>query len=449
MDTKINKISDIEQEIEVTLGYDEIKSDIDDAYNKEKKNISIPGFRKGKVPMQMLKKMYGEAIEYKASEEIANKKFWEALQAENVQPVSTPSLVDLDYKPGEKLSFKVRFEVKPELEVKDYKNLEIEKIVFNIKDEDIDAEIARLKQANSTFEDAEVVEGNEYKVNLDLQRVDEEGNVVEGTKSENLDVTLNDPNVNPELRDNSQGKKVGDTFKFDFVDEHMHGEEVHRVDYHYEVTVKKIEKMILPEENEEFFKKVSRDKATSLDELKAIIKEEFNKYNEKQSEELFTNALINKIVENNDFTPPSGFINSIKENIIKMEKENARRQGYPVYDALLEQQAAPRAEFTAKWQIILESIAKTENIEVTDEDLKKLAEEDAAKTGISVDKLVNYYKESNRKDSLLDEKILNFLKENTVIKEVDAEEKSKEMEAAKHDHEHDHDHEHNDDENKK
>lgn len=429
MDTKINKISDIEKEIEVILGYDEIKQEIEEAYQKERKNIAMPGFRKGKVPMGMIKKMYGEAIEYKTCEDIANEKFFEVLKSSEILPVNTPSLTDLNYEKEKQLSFKVSFQVKPELEVKDYKGIEVEKIVFNIKDEDIAEEIARLKQAHSSFEETEVVDGKEIKVNLDLQRVDDNGTPVVGTKKENLDVNLNDANVHPDLYANSQGKKVGDTFKFDFVDEHMHGEEVHRVDYHYDVEVRKIEKIVPPAENEEFFKKVSRDKASSMDELKAIIKEEFDKYNEKQSEELFTNALINKIVDNNDFTPPSGYVDTIRENIVKMEKENAKRQGYPVHDVLLKEQAAPRAEFTAKWQIILENIARVEEITVNDDDLKEIAAKDAEKTGISVDKLVNYYKESGRKDSLLDEKILNFLKENAVIKEVDAEEKAKENQA--------------------
>jgi len=429
LDTKVNKISDSEQEIEVTLGYDEIKSDIDNAYIKEKANISIPGFRKGKAPLGMIKKMYGEAIEYKVCEDTANKKFWEVIESNGFLPVSAPSLVDLDYKAGEKLTFKVRFQIKPELDVKNYKGIEIEKIIFNVKDTDIEEEINRLKYANSSYEEAEVVDGKDFKLNIDLQRVDENGVPLVGTTRENLDVNLNEPNINPQLFDNSQNKKVNDTFAFNFVDEHMHGDEVHRVDYNYSVEIRKIEKVVLPEETVEFFNKVSRDKASSMDELKNLIKEEFNKYNERQSDELFTNALINKIVENNDFTPPSGYVDTIRENIVKMEKENAKKQGHHFHEILVNEQAAPRAEFTAKWQIILENIARVENLEVTEDDVRALAEQDAEKTGISVDKLIKYYMDSSKKDSLLDDKILNFLKENAVIKEVDAEQKAKEREA--------------------
>merc|ERR1711879_96681 len=165
LDTRINKISDIEKEIEVILGYDEIKKELEEAYHKERKNIAMPGFRKGKVPMGMIKKMYGEAIEYKACEDIANDKFFEVMKSSELQPVNTPSLTDLNYEKEKQLTFKVKFQVKPELEVKDYKGVEVEKIIFKIRDEDIDGEIARLKQSNSSFEETDVVEGKDVKVN--------------------------------------------------------------------------------------------------------------------------------------------------------------------------------------------------------------------------------------------------------------------------------------------
>ena len=118
METKINVISEAENELEVSLSYDEILPEIEEAYKEERKNISMPGFRKGKVPTSMLKKMYGEAIEYKASEKIANSKFWNIVDEMGLKPISTPQLVDIDYDFGKKLSFKIKYEVMPQIEVK-------------------------------------------------------------------------------------------------------------------------------------------------------------------------------------------------------------------------------------------------------------------------------------------------------------------------------------------
>ncbi len=152
MESKVNILSNTEHELEVKLTYSEIKEDIEAAYLKERKSITMPGFRKGKVPMPMLKKMYGEAIEYKASEDIANKKFWDAVKDQKLKPLSMPQMSALDFKMNESLDFKVKYEVKPTLELKGYTGLEIEKPIFKVKDEDIETEVNNLLKSKATFE---------------------------------------------------------------------------------------------------------------------------------------------------------------------------------------------------------------------------------------------------------------------------------------------------------
>ncbi|NOX17541.1 MAG: trigger factor [Chlorobi bacterium] len=432
METKVNVINDSEHELEVTLGYDEISEEIKEAYKKEGKSISVPGFRKGKVPMHMLKKLYGDAIEYKAAEDIANKKFWDIVKEQNLEPINVPAMVDLDFVRGEKLFFKVRYEVKPVIEVKDYTGLEIEKPIYKIKESDVEKEIELLKKNHATFEDAEKVDGNDFKITIDLQRVDKDGNIIEGQKNENFEVDLSDEKTNPVIAQNAQGKSVGETFDFSFIDEHKHGEETHREEYFYKAEIKKIQKSVLPEENEEFFKKISNDKATNLDEMKKIIYEDYEKYFADQSEKVYQSNLLAKVVENNDFTPPKGYTDSILERLIEAEKENAARYGVKdVNVEALKTNLRPKAEWNAKWQIILESLAAKENIKVDDDELKNLAEEESKTTGISVDKLIKYYKDSHRDLSLLEDKVIDFLKENNKIKEVDPEENKKEKEEEK------------------
>ena len=151
MDTKVNILTDCEHELEVTLSYDEIKGDIDKAYKEEGKTIQIPGFRKGKAPLAMLKRMYGDAIEYKASEKIANDRYWKIVDEQKLEPISAPSMTNLDFQPGEKLAFSVKYEVKPKLELKDYKGLEIEKPIFKVKDESIENEVKLALKSKAEF----------------------------------------------------------------------------------------------------------------------------------------------------------------------------------------------------------------------------------------------------------------------------------------------------------
>lgn len=432
MEFKVNNLSDISQEVEINLTYEEILPEIQEAYREEVKTIQIDGFRKGKAPMAMVKKLYGEAIEYKASDKIATKKFWEVVDKENLKPISTPHLVDIDFQIGSKLFFKIQYEVKPKLTVKDYKNIEVEKPLFKLKEEEIEKEVDYLLKPYLKYESAESVEDQNCKITVNLQKLDENNAPVIGQRSENMLIDLADEKVNPQIKENALNKKVNETFPFTFVDEHYHGEELHREEYRYEAEITKIEKAVQPELTEEIFKKISNNKATTMDELKNVLRENFTQYYKKQSEEIYVNNLLNEIVKNNDFTPPTGYVESIHKRLVEMEIENAKRYNMPHIDEKgISEYFKPRAEWNAKWQIILESLAEAENIKVEDSELEELAKQESEKTGISVEKLVKYYRDTNRAEVQLEEKVIEFLKANNKVKEIDADEKIKEKKESK------------------
>jgi trigger factor len=432
LESKVNVITDTEHELEVQLEYSEIKNEIDEAYRKERKSITMPGFRKGKVPLPMLKKVYGEAIEYKASEDIANKKFWDVVKEQDLKPISMPQMTDLDFQVNQSLSFKVKYEVKPVLDVKKYTGLEIEKPVFKVKDEDITAEVNNMLKSKAEFELAEIVEGNNYRITVDLQRVDEDGKDIEGSKSENMVIDLSDSKVNENIVKNAQDKKLGEEFEFSFTDKHMHGDHEHIEDYNYLAVVKKIEKIVMPKETEELIQQLSGKKAKTVEELTNFTKDNYEKYYSDQSDRIFDNSLLAEIVKNNDFDPPKGYVETVLERLIETEKQNAKQYKQPIPDEkVLRENLKDKASWNAKWQIIMENIATKEKIEVTDADLEETAKEEAEKIGIPVEKLVKYYKDTNRKDSLIEEKVYKFLKENNKAVEVDPDEKAKEAKLKK------------------
>jgi len=422
LESKVNVISDYEYELEINLSYDEIKSEIDEAYKKERKNIELPGFRKGKVPLDMLKKMYGDAIEYKASEDIATKKFWEIVEEQELKPISTPQLTDIDFQRGTKLFFKVKYEIMPKIKLKDYKGLEIEKPIFTIKDEDIEKEVEYIQKSASTFEEVDNIADEKNKITVMLQKLDEDGNRVEGTVSDNMVIDLTDERVNKNIRENAIGKKVGEEFSFEFTDEHSHGEEKHVVTYKYSAVVKKIEKIVYPEMNEEFIKKVTRDKAATVDELRNEIRTNIQQYYDNQSDSIYSNSLLNEVIKNNNITAPPGYTELLLDRFLEAEKEEAKRRGNKNFDEKgVRDNLKSKAEWNAKWQIVLENLSEIENIKVEDEDIVKLANEEAEKTGISVEKMMKFFKDSNRSASLLEDKVIAFLKANNKIKEVDPE----------------------------
>jgi len=433
LNIKLNELSDSEQQLEVTLEYGEISPEIENAYNEERKNITLDGFRKGKAPIGMIKKIYGEAIEYKASEKIANKKFWDFVDSEKLKPVSTPQIVDIDFTPGSSLSFKIKFEIKPKLRLKDYKGIEVEKPLFKIKEGEVQKEIDYLLKPFLQYQTADLIENSSFRITVNLQRLNDDGTSYQEAKNENMVIDLDDEKVNKELVTNAIGRKTGEVFGFSFVDEHYHGEEMHIEKFNYRTELLKIEKMIRPEITEEIVKKISGNKASTLDEFSLILHKNFEEYYAKQSEEMVENNLLNIVVKNNDFVPPAGFVSTVHKRFVELERENAKRYKVPHFDEKsVAEYYKPRAEWNAKWQIILENLADAEGIKVEDAELEQIAQQEAEKTGISVAKLVKYYKDTNRNESMLEEKVIKFLKENAVIKEVDAEKRINEKKGHKH-----------------
>jgi len=427
LEYKINDITDSEREVEVTLPYDEIKNDIKTEVKKQTKNLQIPGFRKGKVPLTMLKKMYGDALEYEASEKVANNKFWDIAKEKSLKPIGQPQLVDIQFNPNENLSFKVRYEILPELDVNNYKELEIELPDFTVRDEDINYEIERILKANAAYEETDVVgEDKNYILNVEVQRVDKDGNPFEDSKPEVIDIDLSNEKVNTEILSNSKGKKPGESFSFSFKDEHTHKvddkEEKHVVEYFYNAKINSIKKINLPPLNEELIKKVTKDKLSTEEELRDGIRKDIQAYYDQRTDEILRNKLLQQIVDNNDFIPPQTMVKNVLDDLVKQQEEQIKKSGYKKFDRKsAESNLEKSAELEVKWFLIKNAIIKKENISVNYEDLQELAKKDAETTGLPEDKLINYYKTSGIQERLLDKKLFDFLKEQTKIKKVNPE----------------------------
>lgn len=432
METKINEITNSERELEVTLSYDEIKDDITAQVRKQTQKIQLPGFRKGKAPMHLLKKMYGDALEYEASEKVANDHFWKIAKEKELVPIGQPRMTDIKFNPNVDLQFKVKYEVVPQIEVNDYKDQEIEIPDFQATEEEITNEIENIVKSNAVLEDAEVVgEDNNYSMEVEIQRMNDKGEPFEGTKKEKMQIDLSNPQINPEIRENAKGKKAGETFTFSFKDEHTTKDEEGKEEkteetYSYSVDIKSIKKITLPALDEELIKKVTKDKVSNEAEFRENIKKDIQSYYDKRSDEVLRNKLISLIVEKNNFTPPSTIVDNVLEDYIKKEQEHIKKHNHkPVSREELANNLRPIAEADVKWFLIKDEIEKKENITVTDEDLQNLAKTESEKIGVPEDKLLNYYKTSNYKGNLVDQKLFEFLKEKNKITRIDPETYSK------------------------
>ncbi|MCX6137359.1 MAG: trigger factor family protein [Ignavibacteriales bacterium] len=212
MEVNVNTINDSEREIEINLTQEELTPQIEAAYRKASSVIEIRGFRKGKAPLSLIKRMYGEIIESDAIDEIANEWFRKAIEERQINPIGTPVMVDLKYKQNEPLSFKVKFDIKPEFELKEYKGLEVEKPVHAVKDEEVAEEIRRLRQAHATYEPATAVGGTDYIVTADMQELDETGAVIPNRKRNGMKVDMNESTTEKEIKEALKSAETGGVY---------------------------------------------------------------------------------------------------------------------------------------------------------------------------------------------------------------------------------------------
>jgi trigger factor len=190
--------------------------------------------------------------------------------------------------------------------------------------------------------------------------------------------------------------------------------------FDYEVLILGIKKLTLPEMNEELIKKATKDKLATETELRSEIEKNIQNYYDQKAEEYTRNRLIGLIITKNDFTPPSLMVDSILDEMVKSEEERLKKQGMKKVDTkYLREYLQPSALNEVKWYQLKTEIQKKEKIEVTDQELEELANQDSEKTGLPIDKLLNYYKSSNQVERMLDKKTFDFLKMNNEIKKVD------------------------------
>ena len=423
MEHNVVDLSSSEKEVEIKLQYDEIKNEITEEVKKQTKKVQIPGFRKGKAPLSMLKKMYGNSFEYEASEKIANSFFWKLAEENQFKPIGQPTMTDIKFEPEKELSFKVKYETLPVLDIKDYKGL-----VFDIPDliageDEIAKEIDYILKSNKTLEAAEIILDNNFIIDADVVLDKKNGEKLDELKHEKMQIDLTSEGVAKEIVENSLNKKVGESFNFTFKDEHKHKledgtEETHKEEYTYQVNILGIKKIVLPELNAELIKKVTHDKVSTENDLRDEIKKDIQHYYEQQTEEMVKVKLVGEIIKNNDFVPPKSLINNILEEYVKNEEEKSKKSKYPFNKDETRKRLSKSAESEVKWYLIGNEIKKKESITMTDADLTEMAEKEAQKTGLPLDKIINYYKTSNHSERILEQKLFDFLKSNNTFNKV-------------------------------
>lgn len=390
MKVAANELSKNKVELTIEVPEEDFEVSLQKAYKIVVKKVNIPGFRKGKAPRHILEKMYGrEIIMEEALQDAVPKAFEQALEEVKEQyiPVSDPEYDMVEMEKGKPFIFKAVFDSKPEVKLGQYKGIEVEKALIEVKAEEVDAEIEKMRQRYAKLE---VVE-NEAALQGDVLTIDFvgkiEGVAFEGGTGENYPLELGSNSFIPGFEEQLIGTKVGETkdVEVNFPSEY-HAEDLAGKAAVFSVTVHEIKRKELVALDDEFAKDVSE--FATLQELRQDTENKLKEKAEKKAELDLRGNVVNQVVENSELELPESMIENRTLQMVNDFAYHISQQGIP-FDKYLEltktnledikKTYRPQAESQVKADLILEEIAKVEKIEATEEELaeeiKKTAEQ--------------------------------------------------------------------------
>lgn len=417
MEVTVKELTEVSREIEIVADAKELMPHFQKAYKEYRPKIEIRGFRKGKAPLDLVKKLYGEVIENESLETVAGDLYRQVVKEKELKPIGDPRLVDLNFKRGESLQCKIQYDVRPKINLKQYKNVSVEKTVHTVTPNEVEQEILRLRRVNSTMEEAQNVVGPEHVVTVTMQDLDESGTPLIGKKNENVRFYLADEQLERPFKDALNSAEVGGEYRVSF--EHQHGEHSHKVNAQLKVT--KVEKVVLPQFDDAFVARITKDKVKSVEEFRKGIEVDLVTYWKDRERRQVLNSVTESILKNHEFQVPESLVNSVLEGLLEEMKNDYPDKKLPQnFDVKkFYEQNRSYAEAQAKWALLREEIINKENIAAEESDLVKLADQEAGKIGIDKERLVSFYKTSDQiKDRIVGTKLLDFLLQSAKVKEV-------------------------------
>lgn len=446
MEKSIKEINDSTREVEFKFSKEDLKPYFDAAYKKAQPMVDIKGFRKGKVPIAIIKKHFGKQIEAEALENLSNETFQNFIKEDKIEMIGTPKLTDIKEQDNG-YSFKIEFEVFPKFELADYKNIKIYEPVHSVTDQEVDRQINLILRNNGDLEKADIITDELFLVDATFTKIDPSTKEpLKGIKPEKSKLFLADETIIPELKTLFINSKIGDNFEFEPSKYDQHSPEGL-----YRVTIDNIEKLIPKELNEEFVRQYTKDKFSTVEDFKEEIGFQIQeKWDEKTRIEL-ENQIITKLVEMHNFDLPKSIvkdvIDAMYQDIKNQYYKNVKIDDKLLYDTITPD-LVPLAERTVKWEFIKNAIIKKENLELEDSDIEEIINYEQNSTGADRDAIKAKIK-SNKQiiDRILSKKVIELLIDFAETEEVTFDEYNEIIHQHNHLHEHNNEHNHDNESN--
>mgnify|MGYP006287659981 CR=1 FL=1 len=407
MKSKVKEQSETEVTVEVTLPSDRVNEVLDKIYQQNVQELDIPGFRKGNIPRSFLKARFGDDIFHEqAQEELINEALPEALAEQELKSVSEPDIEIVNFEEDEDFTFEATVEIMPEVEVSNYKDMKIEDVPFEpVEEEEIEERLTELRREQGQLvpkeeeevEDSDIVILEDDEGNMDRITVDGE----EGSPTKPL-----------------IGQKVGQLAN-------LHSEDLN-IPEGKTFTIADLKKVELPELDDELARDFGHE---SIEEMREDLKQELQTEKEEERNEKLKDKIVEKIIDSSGFSAPEEMVKNVAQERMRNFKEQLGEESYQKY---LEGQSTTEGKFQQKLidsarseiqrELILDKIAEQEGITLTDEEFEERLERKAEESDVNPVKFKSQLKAEDElesyRESLVREKVLDFLLSNVDIEEV-------------------------------
>jgi trigger factor len=409
--TEIKKISNYKKELNITMDKADLEPIREAQARRLQKEIQIPGFRKGKAPLGMIKKNYKDMVEAYTLEKALDESLQKSVIENNIMVVGTPEAKKLDINDNGDLVTIVEVETTPDVELKKYKGFTITKDEYEITDKAVDDVIQRYLKDQAEIHTVEGPIEKDHIVVLDMQELDDKGEPIKDKAYEDISVNIGQGRFDPDLEEQIIGLKSGDEKKIEKVypDDFPQKEYAGKKEA-YLIKIKSVQREELPELNDDFVKEMD-DEPETVDELKKSMYERLEHEYKHESENRMNQELMQKLVEENPFDMPAALVENYLDNIVA----SVKRQDPKAKEDIIRQYYQNDAEFNIKVHYIKEKIAEKEKIKVNDDDIKTFLDE------LKDEKVREFYEKNPQmlervKEDILQKKIDDFLFKNTKVK---------------------------------
>ena len=397
METNLKEINSYTRQLDITIAWELIQGEYEKEFSRARSSFSMKGFRKGKVPEQIVKKNLGPSIEAHFAEDSINTYYRKALDKLEIAPINQASIDNLEFKEGIALSFSARFEVNPEIMLPKYqKKFKIKAVRYMAGSEDIEQALTQYQEQHASIKTIESGAETGHFIRGDFNVLDDSGLPIVGSKMENQYIRLGFGLFKEDAEKVFIGAKEGDEVTVSIQNKED------TVKYH--VKINRVEEQILPDIDDELAKTINENTNT-LTELKNVIKDELQASLDNDHKELIRKEIIDYFVQNTKVEAPESMVSLYLEQI----KDDLEKRNQPFDEKQMKENYQSHSEWNIKWYLIKDQIIENEALDISDEELDGKIQDTISKNQKNETQIKSFYKQSKNKQQLFSKMLIDKL----------------------------------------